>query len=110
MDGWLGGWIELIVMNVTHSQGPVIIYRLGWVGKFWYETSLKYLMPPQGIVIFSCTPQMDTKMSCTLPPPASPTTLLLEYTNHFPGRCLAVLILFLGTSSMYKYLKRLQET
>ena len=45
MAGWLGGGKEFIVMIVIHSQGPVIIYRLGWVGGFWYETNLKYLIP-----------------------------------------------------------------
>jgi len=32
-------------------KGPVIFYRLEWVGRFWYETSLKYLIPPQAMVI-----------------------------------------------------------
>jgi len=25
-------------------------------GGFWFETSLRYLIPPQATVVFSCTP------------------------------------------------------
>ena len=66
----------------SKCNGPDIIYRLRrggggrWgVARFGYETSLKYLIPPQAMVIFSCTPHMDTKISCTTP---SPTTWLLS--------------------------------
>ena len=40
----------------------IYLFTLGGkgFGEFWYEPSLKYLIPPKATVIFSRTPQMDT--------------------------------------------------
>ena len=94
--------------NTLRDQSLFIAWRRGGgvPEDFGMKPASNFCFPSRNGHFIMHSPEMDTKISCTPPP----QLLYSSYTNHFLGRCLSVLLLYLYTFSICSVHVQMSET